>query len=253
MKDKDILLITIIVRISTTIIFLCFFVLLPYMAISLIGTEKDFFGKDDFFACLFIFSIPICLFVYNIYVDRVIVPREERMISLKYIIPQEAKSGVRHRNKSLLTKITAICETIIYLCFFVSLFYMAISLIGIGKYGYALIFLSFPICLLAYIIYVDRVIVPREEKKITISLMYNIPQKVKSGECHWDKSFLKIIETAIENITAEDKKNDLEQCGKIVKKMTDEKSFDDLHRAFRLTGCHMKITDDNGKLITKIV
>ena len=83
--------------------------------------------------------------------------------------------------------------------------------------------------------------------------MYNIPIKVESGDCQWGKVFHQIIEVAKKNITEEDKKEDLLQCGRIVKNMAKEKSFDDLHRAFRLTGCHMKITDGNGTLITKIV
>ena len=136
---------------------------------------------------------------------------------------------------------------------YVFLPYEIISLINIGEYGYAIVFIFITIGLITYHIYLERVIIPRELRMINLSLMYNIPIRVKSEDCQWGKVFHQIIEAAKKNVTEEDKKEDLQQCGRIVKKMNDEKSFDDLHRAFRLTGCQMKITDGNGTLITKVV
>ena len=104
------------------------------------------------------------------------------------------------------------------------------------------------------VIYDKHVSTPREELKDALHKMYNYPKRLAQEDGgQWGKSFQRVIGVAIENVTEEGKKNDLQQCGKIVKKMTNEKSFHDLHHAFRLTGCHIKITDGNGKLITKVV
>jgi len=246
------------IAICETIVLLSFFIFMPYMGISLIGT-------GEYGPALIIFAIPICLLAYKIYFERVIVqreerkmgiiivPREKRKISIMYNIIQKVKSGECRWDKSVLLIIEEICKTIIYLCFFVLLLYTAISLIGIGEYTFALIILSFPLCLLAYNIYLERVVIPREEQMIALSHKYNIPLKAESGSARWGNVFQQIIDAAIKNVTEIDKKNDLQQSRRIVKKMANEKSFDDLHRSFRLTGCHMKITDGCGKIITKIV
>ena len=127
-----------------------------------------------------------------------------------------------------------------------------------GDYDYALKYfypLLFMICLVIVVmIHGKYVYEPREKLKESLRKMHNYPKRIihEDGE-QWGKAFQRIIEKTIDNVTEEDKKKDLQQCERIVKKMTKEKSFDNLHRAFRLTGCHVEITDDNGKLITKVV
>lgn len=103
-------------------------------------------------------------------------------------------------------------------------------------------------------IYDKFVSVPRKKLKDALHKMHNYPKRiVQEDGGQWGQSFQRVIGVAFENATEEDKKNDLQQCGRIVEKMTNEKSFSDLHHAFRLTGCHLKITDENGELITKVV
>ena len=126
-----------------------------------------------------------------------------------------------------------------YVGYALKLFYPLFALISIGIAG---------------LIYNKYVSAPRERLKKALHKMHNYPRRiVQEDGSQWGKSFQRVIGGAIENVKERDKKNDLQQCDIIVKKMTNEKSFDDLHCAFRLTGCHMKITDGCGKIITKIV
>lgn len=100
----------------------------------------------------------------------------------------------------------------------------------------------------------NKISTQREKLENALHKMHNYPKRIVSKDGgKWGRSFQKVIDGVIENVTEEAKRKDLEQCGKIVKTMTNEKSFDNLHRAFLLSGCHMKITDGNGKIITKIV
>ena len=128
-----------------------------------------------------------------------------------------------------------------------------------GDYGGYALKLFYPLFVLISIgivglIYNKYVSAPRERLKKALHKMHNYPQRiVQEDGRQWGKSFQRVIGVAIENVKEGDKKNDLQQCDIIVKKMTNENSFSDLHCAFRLTGCHIKITDSNDNLITIIV
>lgn len=91
--------------------------------------------------------------------------------------------------------------------------------------------------------------------------MYNLPESVfyENGEV-WDKEFQKVIAKAIESTIDEAKLSDLKQCQSVAKELIkDRKRFNfdrpfyQINKAFRLTGCHLTITDSKGNKITQIV
>lgn len=110
------------------------------------------------------------------------------------------------------------------------------------------------ICCILYVVY-DRIAnVPKEKKWNALRKMYNLPYcLVKEDGEQWGKAFQQLINTELNNVSESEKKDDLQQCQHIVKKMIKDEAFENLHRAFRITGCHLIITDNDGKLITKIV
>lgn len=94
----------------------------------------------------------------------------------------------------------------------------------------------------------------KRKKWNAIREMHNLPYSlVKEDGEQWGKAFQQLISTDINNFSESEKFNDLQQCQHIVKKMIKDETFENLHRAFRFTGCHLIVTDKDGKLITKIV
>ena len=91
--------------------------------------------------------------------------------------------------------------------------------------------------------------------------MYNLPDVVRNEYGHkWDKEFQQVISKAIEEATDNEKRTDLLQCQKVAKEMMKDSSlsrfdrpFYIINQAFFLTGCHLTITDSQGKTITQIV
>ena len=110
------------------------------------------------------------------------------------------------------------------------------------------------ICSLLYGVYYWIAIVPKQKKWNAIRSMYNLPYILdKDDGEQWSKGFLQLINTELKNVSESEKKNDLQQCQHIVKKMIKDESFENFHRAFRFTGCHLIVTNNEGKPITKIV
>lgn len=136
---------------------------------------------------------------------------------------------------------------------FIGLPIIGIELLILGVWGYAILCYVPLMCLIIFFIYDIYVVTPRNRQLDHLRQMHNIPCKVSSDNCQWGMNFQQIIRTAIENVTQNDKKDDLLQCGRIVEKMTKDKSFDDLYCAFSLTGCNMKIIDNKGEVIKKII
>ena len=110
------------------------------------------------------------------------------------------------------------------------------------------------ICCLLYGVYYWITIVPKQKRWNAIRRMYKLPLLLdkEDGE-QWGKEFQQLINTKLNNISESEKKNDLQQCQHIVKKMIKDKAFENIHRVFRFTGCHLIVTDNDGKPITKIV
>lgn len=110
------------------------------------------------------------------------------------------------------------------------------------------------ICCFLYGVYYWIAIVPKEKRWNAVRRMYDLPYSlVKEDGDQWGKEFQQLINAEINNVSELEKKNDLQQCQHIVKKMIKDESFENLHRAFRFTGCHLIVTDNDGKPITKIV
>lgn len=71
----------------------------------------------------------------------------------------------------------------------------------------------------------------------------------------WSREFHKVIESAIESTSDDDKLSELQHCKNVVDRLCKPKygsPFYKINNAFRLTGCHITITDSKGKTITKI-
>lgn len=101
----------------------------------------------------------------------------------------------------------------------------------------------------------------RDKWQVAIHTMYRMPDSVKYeyGE-EWDKEFQKVIAMAIESTSDATKLSDLQHCQKVAEEMnknsgtyTKDSPFNKINKAFRLTGCHLKIIDPNGNTITKVV
>lgn len=128
-----------------------------------------------------------------------------------------------------------------------------------GDIGSAIFFL-FPLFALVCGIIINLcVIEPRKKRQKALREMYKIPIKLNHefGE-QWGREFQKIIREARKNTSDTDKLQDLEHCSQTVQNiskwpmvgMGDEYY---LNSAFRYTGCHLKVTDSNGNIISVIV
>lgn len=142
------------------------------------------------------------------------------------------------------------CFSLVTLIFTIA----GIMLIAFEDYFKAILLFIPLICCLLYGVYFGIAIVPKQKKWNAIRRMYNLPCILdkEDGE-QWGKGFQQIINTELNNVSESEKKNDLLQCQHIVKKMIKDESFENLHRAFRFTGCHLIVTDNDDKPITKIV
>lgn len=130
-----------------------------------------------------------------------------------------------------------------------------------GEIGTGIFFLSpltIVLCALAYQLLYEK---PREKRQKALHKMYNLPDVVRDeyGQT-WDREFQKAISKAIEDSTDNEKRTDLQQCQKVAKEMIKDSEtyrFDrpyySINQAFRLTGCHLTITDSQGNTITQIV
>ena len=130
-----------------------------------------------------------------------------------------------------------------------------------GEIGMGIFFLSpltIVLCALAIGQFYGK---PRQKRQEALHKMYNLPQYIRNeyGEV-WDKEFQKVINKAIVETTDNEKRTDLQQCQKVAKEMIKDsgnyrldRPFYRINKAFRLTGCHLTITDSQGKIITRIV
>lgn len=130
-----------------------------------------------------------------------------------------------------------------------------------GEIGTGIFFLSplmIVLCALAYQLLYEE---PREKRKEALHKMYKLPDVVRDeyGD-KWDSEFQRAITKAIDEATDNEKRTDLQQCQKVAKGMikesgryTFDRPFYSINQAFRLTGCHLTITDSQGKTITQIV
>jgi len=119
-----------------------------------------------------------------------------------------------------------------------------------GKIGYAVFWFLLPIAYITFIIYKW----PHWKREEALHEMYNYPDKIslEFGE-QWNSEFQRLLSKNIAVTNDSEKKNDLRNCQNAVKKIKDDAGFYYLQHTFRLTGCHISITDSNGKRIAKII
>lgn len=95
---------------------------------------------------------------------------------------------------------------------------------------------------------------PHWKREKALHKMHNYPDIISlEFGYQWEREFQSLLSKAIESTKDPEKKSDLRHCLHIVEKIKDDSGFYHLQRTFRLTGCHISITDSDGKRITKIV
>ena len=144
---------------------------------------------------------------------------------------------------------------VLFLGLFLCLPVIGFAHLLLGDYALGLLYLLPFLCLIGFILYRQFVIEPERERKAALSRWYNYPLNLskKVAFDQWYKGFKAVIHKGLVSTADINKQKDLNHCRKIVEKMTKEEVFNDLHRAFILTGCHMEIKDASGHTITKIV
>ena len=132
---------------------------------------------------------------------------------------------------------------------------MGFAYLYLGEYALGLLYLLPLLCLIGVLLYRHYVTEPEKMRRAALSRMYGYPSKLTKKESadQWPKGFKAAIHSGFATTTETDKQTDLSYCQQIVEKMKKDNNFDDLHRAFRLTGCHLEIKDPSGNTITKIV
>ena len=132
---------------------------------------------------------------------------------------------------------------------------MGFAYIFLGKYALGLLHLLPLLCLIGVLLYRHFVTEPEIIRNAALCHMYNYPQRFGKRDIinHWHSGFKDVINGELSTCTDPDKKSDLNHCRHIVDKLEKDCVFENLHRAFRLTGCHMEIKDSTGHTITKII
>lgn len=102
----------------------------------------------------------------------------------------------------------------------------------------------------------------REKRQKTLREMYSLREKgmpsyvADISLSAWEREFHKVIESAIESTSDDEKLSELQRCQNVVDGLNQPSygsPFYKINNAFRLTGCHLTVTDSEGKTITKIV
>lgn len=138
---------------------------------------------------------------------------------------------------------------------FIYLPIMGFVYLFLGKYALGILYIIPLLCPIGYFLYRYLVIEPEKTRRAALCRMYDYPQRLNKKETvnHWYSVLKDVITIGLTTCSDPNKKSDLDQCQHIVNKMENDDIFDKFHRAFRLTGCHMKIKDSNGRTISKIV
>lgn len=158
-------------------------------------------------------------------------------------------------------------KAIIILFILITLIYCGLVSISEGDVDSAMTFLWLPVGLffgailsLSFKVFYEK---PREKRQEALHKKYFIPQDVRNDdEGRWERKFQNIIARAIEATSDTTKISDLRHCQSVIKEMnkgrgyyssTHYSYFSKINEAFRLTDCHLTITDSEGNTIAKIV
>ena len=162
------------------------------------------------------------------------------------------------KNSDMIDYISKLIGGIIYLLIIVAIASFGIfswqydmDMIGAICLGIATIGLITPI-----VEFFNKIDKKREE---ALNKMHNIPERLdhEYGE-QWGRKFQKLIGDATKSTTDPEKLQDLHDCSQTVQNISkwpivgigDEYY---INSAFRYTGCHLKVTDETGKVISEIV
>lgn len=124
-----------------------------------------------------------------------------------------------------------------------------------GEFSLGLLHILPVLCLIGVYLFYHFVIEPKIVLRAALSRMYIFPLQLDKTDTaeRWYNGFKKVVHDGIASTSDLTKQTDLNHCKRIVEKMTKDSIFNNFHRAFRLTGCHMEIKDSSGHSITKIV
>lgn len=153
-------------------------------------------------------------------------------------------------------------EILILLILFVILAIAGVQAFLIGEIFLG-IFCLFPLVVLLCVYpYYKHYYKPRKDSIEALYKMHYLPQRYIGNDYGaWEKKFQEVIAKAIESTSDTAKRSDLKQCQIVIKNMNKScvgaytylSPFSKINEAFRLTGCHLTITDSQGKIITKII
>lgn len=130
---------------------------------------------------------------------------------------------------------------------------------NIGMGVFFLLPLVFVLCVFAYQQLYQK---PLEKQYNALHKKYQLPKYVADDDYGaLEKKFQEVIAKAIESTSDNAKISDLKHCQRVIKEMNKScvgsytwlSSFSKIYKAFRLTGCHLKVTDSEGNNITKII
>lgn len=104
---------------------------------------------------------------------------------------------------------------------------------------------------------------PQQKRQEALRKRYFLPQFATNNDYGvWETKFQKVIAQALEETSDSTKNSDLKHCQRVVEEMnkglcgqrtTYYSPFSKINDSFRITGCHLTITDSEGNIITKIV
>lgn len=155
---------------------------------------------------------------------------------------------------------------LILLFIFIMLIWCGVQSIIEGDVLSGMILLFFPISMLfgalCYFALEQFFEKPREKREKALCKKYHLPKYVADNDYGaLEKKFQEVIAKAIESTSDNAKISDLKHCQRVIKEMNKScvgsytwlSSFSKIYKAFRLTGCHLKVTDSEGNNITKII
>lgn len=150
-----------------------------------------------------------------------------------------------------------IAGLIIYLLFLIIAYLPVLGIVQIilGEWALGILYLLPIICVLGFLLHWQLVVIPERNRKALLNNMYGYPRHLdeKESATQWNKGFMTLIQDGINANTDSDKLADLQQCKLIVEKMSKKNAFANIHRVFRLTGCHLTVIDSSNQKVTKII
>jgi len=149
---------------------------------------------------------------------------------------------------------------LLFILFFIVLPFLGIMAIQDGNWDWA-IFCFFPIIALAIYGIVWLMMTLSDRRWAAVCRLYELPKRdvppEKVGGELLHRGFRTVIDDALRRTTDPDKLNDLRDCKRTILNTLDSKYEDtdlgNIRRAFRYTGCHIRVEDSDGNTIANII